>query len=60
MHEPPYPTELKPYGRALVDLARRRADVLCLSGDLTKQTEVDLFQADSRTGSSTAAWPRRT
>ena len=46
MHEPPYPTELKPYGRALVDLARRRADVLCLSGDLTKQTEVDLFQAE--------------
>ena len=46
MHEPPYPTELKPYGRALVDLARRRAEVLCLSGDLTKQTEVDLFQAE--------------
>ena len=46
MHEPPYPTELKPYGRALVDLARCRAEVLCLSGDLTKQTEVDLFQAE--------------
>jgi transketolase len=46
VHEPPYPTELKPYGRALVDLARRRAEVLCLSGDLTKQTEVDLFQAE--------------
>ena len=29
-------------------LARRRADVLCLSGDLTKQTEVDLFQAELR------------
>ena len=46
MREPPYPTELKPYGRALVDLARRRGEVLCLSGDLTKQTEVDLFQAE--------------
>jgi transketolase len=46
VREPPYPTELKPYGRALVDLARRRGDVLCLSGDLTKQTEVDLFQAE--------------
>jgi transketolase len=46
VREPPYPTELKPYGRALVDLARHRADVLCLSGDLTKQTEVDLFQAE--------------
>ncbi|HYB14990.1 MAG TPA: transketolase C-terminal domain-containing protein [Streptosporangiaceae bacterium] len=44
MREPPYPTELKPYGRALVDLARRRGEILCLSGDLTKQTEVDLFQ----------------
>ena len=60
MREPPYATELKPYGRALVDLARRRGDILCLSGDLTKQTEVDLFQAESQTGSSTAAWPRGT
>ena len=46
MRELPYPTELKPYGRALVDLARRRPEILCLSGDLTKQTEVDLFQAE--------------
>ena len=46
MREPPYRTELKPYGRALVDLARRRGEVLCLSGDLTRQTEVDLFQAE--------------
>src|SRR3982074_3599559 len=46
MHEPPYPTELKPYGKALLDLARRRDDVLCLSGDLTRQCEIDLFQAE--------------
>jgi transketolase len=46
MRQPPYPTVLKPYGRALVDLARRREDVLCLSGDLTRQCEVDLFQAE--------------
>jgi transketolase len=46
VREPPYRTELKPYGRALVDLARHRGEVLCLSGDLTKQTEVDLFQAE--------------
>ena len=46
MREPPYPTELKPYGRALVDLARRRDEVLCLSGDLTRQCEVDLFQEE--------------
>jgi transketolase len=45
MREPPYPIELKPWGRALVDLARSREDVLCLSGDLTKQTEIDLFQS---------------
>jgi transketolase len=46
MREPPYPTQLKPYGRALVELARHRPDVLCLSGDLTRQCEVDLFQAE--------------
>lgn len=44
MHNPPYKTELKPYGRALVELAEKRKDVLCLSGDLTRQTEIDLFQ----------------
>jgi transketolase len=44
MREPPYPIDLKPWGRAFVDLARSREDVLCLSGDLTKQTEIDLFQ----------------
>jgi transketolase len=46
VREPPYPTELKPYGRALVELARHRPEILCLSGDLTRQTEVDLFQAE--------------
>jgi transketolase len=44
MRPPPYPTELKPYGRALVELARERPDVLCLSADLTRQCEVDLFR----------------
>jgi len=43
---PPYRTVLKPYGRALIDLARSRPEVLCLSGDLTRQCEVDLFQAE--------------
>ena len=46
VREPPYPTEVKPYGRALVDLARRRDEVLCLSGDLTRQCEVDLFAGE--------------
>ena len=43
MREPPYQTVLKPYGQALVELARQRDDVLCLSGDLTRQCEADLF-----------------
>jgi len=43
VREPPYQTVLKPYGQALVELARRRDDVLCLSGDLTRQCEIDLF-----------------
>ena len=42
----PYPTVMKPYGRALVDLARERPEILCLTGDLTRQTEVDLFQEE--------------
>lgn len=44
MRRPPYPTVLKPYGQALVSLAAERPDVVCLSGDLTRQCEVDLFQ----------------
>lgn len=42
--EPPFQTVLKPYGTALVELARRRPDVLCLGADLTRQTETDLFR----------------
>lgn len=44
MLEPPYRIELKPYGRALLDLARKRTDILCLTGDLSRQCEIDLFQ----------------
>ena len=44
MLKQPYPTVMKPYGRALVDLAHKRPEILCLTGDLTRQTEVDLFQ----------------
>ena len=43
LRQPPYPTVLKPYGESLVDLARRRDDIVCLSGDLTRQCEIDLF-----------------
>jgi transketolase len=41
--DPPYRTVLKPYGRALVELARQRPEIVCLSGDLTRQCEIDLF-----------------
>ncbi len=44
MREPPYPTVLKPYGEALLRIARQRPEVLCLGADLTHQTETDLFR----------------
>jgi transketolase len=40
----PYTIVLKPYGSALVQLAERRSDVVCLGADLTRQTETDLFR----------------
>lgn len=40
----PYETVLKPYGTALVDLASKRDDIVCLGADLTRQTETDLFR----------------
>ncbi len=43
LRQPPYPTVLKPYGQSLVALARERDDIVCLSGDLTRQCEIDLF-----------------
>jgi transketolase len=35
---------LKPYGEALLALARQRPEVLCLGADLTRQTETDIFR----------------
>lgn len=43
MREAPYRTVLKPYGEALVRLAKEREDIVCLSGDLSRQCEADLF-----------------
>jgi transketolase len=43
LRHPPYPTVLKPYGQSLVALAKARADIVCLTGDLTRQCEIDLF-----------------
>lgn len=44
MREPPYPTVLKPYGEALLALARERPEIICIGADLTKQTETDFFR----------------
>jgi len=44
LRRPPYEIVMKPYGTALVALARERSDIICLSGDLTRQTETDLFR----------------
>lgn len=41
---PPYDIVLKPYGKAILELARRRPEVLCLGADLTRQTETDLIR----------------
>ena len=46
MLSPPYRTVLKPYGQALVELARHRPEIVCLTGDLTRQCEIDLFQTE--------------
>ncbi len=42
--DPPYEPVQKPYGRALLALARRRGDVVVLGADLTRQTETDLVR----------------
>jgi transketolase len=44
LHQPPYKTVLKPYGEALLALARQRPEILCLGADLTRQTETDIFR----------------
>jgi transketolase len=44
LREPPYATVLKPYGAALVELARQRPEIICIGADLTRQTETDLFR----------------
>jgi transketolase len=44
LFEPPYRTILKPYGEALLKLARQRRDIVCLGADLTRQTETDIFR----------------
>ena len=44
MRKPPYPTVLKPYGAALLELARQRPEIVCLGADLTRQTETDFFR----------------
>src|ERR1700691_3602009 len=48
LREPPDSTVLKPYGVALLELARRRPEIICLGADLTRQTETDLFRDELR------------
>lgn len=44
MRNPPFPTVLKQYGTSLVELAAERTEIVCFTGDLTRQCEIDLFQ----------------
>ena len=44
MRNPPYAIALKPYGQALLELARQRPEIVCLGADLTRQTETDIFR----------------
>jgi len=44
LRNPPYEITLKPYGQALLELARQRPEIICLGADLTRQTETDIFR----------------
>jgi transketolase len=44
LFDPPYETVLKPYGQALLALARRNPKIVCLGADLTRQTETEMFR----------------
>jgi transketolase len=44
LRNPPYQITLKPYGQALLELARQRGEIICLGADLTRQTETDIFR----------------
>jgi transketolase len=44
LRKPPYQITLKPYGQALLELARQRKEIVCLGADLTRQTETDIFR----------------
>jgi transketolase len=44
LREAPYKVSLKAYGQALLELARRRPEIVCLGADLTRQTETDIFR----------------
>jgi len=44
MFDSPYEIALKPYGLALLELAKRNPNIFCLGADLTRQTETDLIR----------------
>ena len=44
MFDSPYEIALKPYGIALLELAKRNPNIFCLGADLTRQTETDIIR----------------
>jgi transketolase len=44
MFDSPYEIVLKPYGQALLELAKQNPNIFCLGADLTRQTETDLIR----------------
>ena len=44
MFDSPYEIALKPYGIALLELAKTNPNIFCLGADLTRQTETDLIR----------------
>jgi transketolase len=44
MFDSPYEIALKPYGIALLELAKANPNIFCLGADLTRQTETDLIR----------------
>lgn len=44
MFDSPYEIALKPYGMALLELAKKNPNVFCLGADLTRQTETDIIR----------------
>jgi transketolase len=53
-------SQRKNYGKALVELGKRRKDIVVLDADLSGSTRTVEFKTAYRNASSTAASPSRT